>query len=427
MKNNTLLLIVLFITTFCFAQTKFTNGFNTGYKKGYCQDQGIGCIAPIPPISPTPKIGESSDSYTDGYNRGFNTGLNARKSNSNERTRYKTAKPKFVEDVMYNSQTNSKAEAIKALDRKQDFNLAYAKILKSKIRLIKKENPQDQQLIEICNGLIEKIEIVEEPKYVLVAQDVLTKINKNINVIETELKNENKVSGNINNDLLNEAQDLYQKKEFNQLIEKLKPIEEKITQGAITDKKTLFFTYSILAYSHYNKNNLAKTIKYTTKAIENSLTDEIGDLYFLRGLSKSNIGDYYGSNTDYDYLIKNHKKINYKSNTLSTLYNNKAYNFVLLKNYSEAKPFIEKALKLDDDINYIWDTKGELEYHLGNYSDAVNAMSKSIKIKPTANSYYFRGLAEIKLGNKEKGCSDLSKAGEMGETKAYTKIKNKCN
>ena len=52
---------------------------------------------------------------------------------------------------------------------------------------------------------------------------------------------------------------------------------------------------------------------------------------------------------------------------------------------------------------------------------------KSIKIKPTANSYYFRGLAEIKLGNKEKGCSDLSKAGEMGETKAYTKIKNKCN
>jgi tetratricopeptide (TPR) repeat protein len=112
---------------------------------------------------------------------------------------------------------------------------------------------------------------------------------------------------------------------------------------------------------------------------------------------------------------------------LATLYNNKGYNLILLKKYKEAEPLVNKAISLDKKTDYIWGTKGELEYYLGNYSDAVNAMSKSIKIKPTANSYYFRGLAEIKLGNKEKGCSDLSKSGEMGETKAYTEIKNNCN
>ncbi|PCI06599.1 MAG: hypothetical protein COB73_09845 [Flavobacteriaceae bacterium] len=113
MKKYTILLITFLFTTTMIAQSSFTNGFNNGYKKGYCQDQGIGCIDPIPPNAPIPKIGENSDNYTDGYNRGFQMGLSARKSNSNsnERTRYKTAKPKFVDNVMYKApNTENKAK-----------------------------------------------------------------------------------------------------------------------------------------------------------------------------------------------------------------------------------------------------------------------------------------------------------------------------
>jgi hypothetical protein len=81
MKTNSkltpILSIFLIISSFTFSQTKFNEGFNVGYKKGYCQDQGIGCIEPIPPIAPIPKVGESSDSYNDGYNRGFQMGLSA--------------------------------------------------------------------------------------------------------------------------------------------------------------------------------------------------------------------------------------------------------------------------------------------------------------------------------------------------------------
>ena len=120
MKRTFLLSFILFISAnLLFAQTDFTNGFNEGYKKGYCHDQGIGCIEPIPPISALPKIGESSDSYTDGYNRGFQMGLDAQKSSttSDNRKRYQTSKSTFIEDKMYNPYSNVNMNNVVALAR----------------------------------------------------------------------------------------------------------------------------------------------------------------------------------------------------------------------------------------------------------------------------------------------------------------------
>ena len=55
-------------------------------------------------------------------------------------------------------------------------------------------------------------------------------------------------------------------------------------------------------------------------------------------------------------------------------------------------------------------------------------MSKSIGINKEAdNSYYFRGLSKIKIGQKEEGCKDLSKAGELGKSEAYKAISHNCN
>ena len=48
---------------------EFCNGWNDGFKEGYCYGKGYGCISPIPPICPIPRAGENT--YRDGYNRGF--------------------------------------------------------------------------------------------------------------------------------------------------------------------------------------------------------------------------------------------------------------------------------------------------------------------------------------------------------------------
>jgi hypothetical protein len=47
--------------------------------------------------------------------------------------------------------------------------------------------------------------------------------------------------------------------------------------------------------------------------------------------------------------------------------------------------------------------------------------------KEAAMYYWGRGLAKISIGNKDDGCMDLSKSGELGCEKVYDVIKELCN
>ncbi len=62
------------------------------------------------------------------------------------------------------------------------------------------------------------------------------------------------------------------------------------------------------------------------------------------------------------------------------------------------------------------------------YQGAIKEFDKAIKLNPKlADAYYNRGLAKIELDQKDSGCLDLSKAGELGFDKAYEAIKEYCN
>ena len=106
MKHFFLVLIAFFYFSTNKSQSNFDNGYKKGFQEGYCFNKSIGCIEPISPIAPIPKIGENMNSYTDGYNRGFNDGLEKQKKessniNSNDRERYKTTKSTFIDDFIY--------------------------------------------------------------------------------------------------------------------------------------------------------------------------------------------------------------------------------------------------------------------------------------------------------------------------------------
>jgi tetratricopeptide (TPR) repeat protein len=112
---------------------------------------------------------------------------------------------------------------------------------------------------------------------------------------------------------------------------------------------------------------------------------------------------------------------------MSTVYNNKAYCLVELGKNLEALPFVNKALQLDKTESYIWDTRGEIYYNLGQFQNCIKDMSMAIQINSESeNSLYYRGLAKIKLGNNRAGCDDLSLAGENGKKEAYDAIKINC-
>jgi tetratricopeptide (TPR) repeat protein len=68
--------------------------------------------------------------------------------------------------------------------------------------------------------------------------------------------------------------------------------------------------------------------------------------------------------------------------------------------------------------------KGKQKDYLG----AIADYTKAIEINPKyMEAYYNRGMTNIAIGQKDRGCMDLSKAGELGSEKAYEKIKKLCN
>lgn len=429
MKIKLLFLFVL-ISNYINAQTSFDKGFQSGYKNGYCYNQNISCIPPIPPITPIPRIGEDLNNYQDGYNRGFETGLSKQKEEKSNNANYNSSNTNDVSvDFMYKPNYEMMKSALEAVDNRITENLKYREALID-WTLDLKLKKTDNIFIEKINAINSKlINMNPENDYVGFSkkQGDLDKIKMEIKIAinEYNLRLKNKPEEKNEDAYVQEMKKLYEDKEYEKIIRKLDPLANAISKGTLKDNNAKSFYYYHLANCNYNLQNWNEAIVACSKYIEINNPNS-GDVYFIRAVSKSNIEDYYGSISDYNYIIENYNTINYKSNNLATLYNNKAYNLIKLNNLKDAKPLIDKAIQLDKSKWYIWDTKGELAYKLGNYSECITSMSEVIKLNPTENSLYYRGLAYIKKGQKDKGCIDLSKAGELGNKNAYTEIKTYC-
>lgn len=52
----------------------YCKGWKDGYEDGYCYLQEAGCIKPVVPTCPRPRVNEKQN-YSGGYLRGYNAGL----------------------------------------------------------------------------------------------------------------------------------------------------------------------------------------------------------------------------------------------------------------------------------------------------------------------------------------------------------------
>nr|CRY95202.1 hypothetical protein [uncultured prokaryote] len=95
--------------------------------------------------------------------------------------------------------------------------------------------------------------------------------------------------------------------------------------------------------------------------------------------------------------------------------------------YSEAIEDMEEAGRIIPGLPYVYFNLGNLYCLSSRYVESVDNFTKAIQYYPyMGDAYYNRGLVLIFLKDKEKGCIDLSRAGELGVSDAYGVISKYC-
>ena len=97
-----------------------------------------------------------------------------------------------------------------------------------------------------------------------------------------------------------------------------------------------------------------------------------------------------------------------------------------LHHYTESIVDYTKAIEIDP-VPEIYFYRANVKSELQDYRGAIFDLTQAIELNPKyAEAFYFRGGAELVLGQKDAGCLDLSKAGELGFAEAYEQIKKYC-
>ncbi len=91
---------------------------------------------------------------------------------------------------------------------------------------------------------------------------------------------------------------------------------------------------------------------------------------------------------------------------------------------SEILADLDRVIELSPRMAIAHFNKGCLLAATQDYTSALSAFSTAIELKPDfGEAYYNRGYVYLKLGNKENGVADLSKAGELGIVPSYNLLK----
>jgi tetratricopeptide (TPR) repeat protein len=95
--------------------------------------------------------------------------------------------------------------------------------------------------------------------------------------------------------------------------------------------------------------------------------------------------------------------------------------------YTDAIEDMKRVAELVPNLPYAYFNLGNLYCLSSEHINSIENYTKAISLYPYMGDAYFnRGLVLIYLKDKEKGCIDLSRAGELGVQDAYGVIKKYC-
>ena len=154
------------------------------------------------------------------------------------------------------------------------------------------------------------------------------------------------------------------------------------------------------------------SVNLYTEAIEKNPTNPF--LYISRSAIRSEMIDFVSSMSD------SYQRITL-SNDPEALMNTPSKR---VYNYDDAIADLNKAAKLLPDFPYIYYNRANLNAVSGRLSEAYDDYTKAIELYPDfAEAYFNRGLVQIYMKDTQKGCLDVSKAGELGIKEAYVVLR----
>ncbi|MEO8472687.1 MAG: hypothetical protein ABI477_10840 [Chryseolinea sp.] len=169
----------------------------------------------------------------------------------------------------------------------------------------------------------------------------------------------------------------------------------------------------------FEKREFTESLLNLNKALE--LDPNYAPAYFMRGNIKDNFDDRHGAMKDYNLAIEKNPKF---SDAFLARGNVK---MKLLDYYGAIADFTSCISFNENDVQAYFN-RGKARQSLLAYEDAINDCTKIIHINSkNHDAYFMRGVLRIEFGDIKNGCLDLSKAGELGDLKAYEMIKERCN
>jgi tetratricopeptide (TPR) repeat protein len=143
------------------------------------------------------------------------------------------------------------------------------------------------------------------------------------------------------------------------------------------------------------------------------------DYYLNRALLKYVLNDFSGALTDLDIATQLNKSgyeaffdkglINLNNGNMTDAVSD--FNKAITINAKDFEAYLDRAIA---------------KYNLGDYNGTLADMDTSIQLNPAAKAYFYRGMANIQMGNKSDGCSDLKQAASMGNSDAASELQKNC-
>lgn len=191
----------------------------------------------------------------------------------------------------------------------------------------------------------------------------------------------------------------------------------------IEQKYNLPQCYQILARAYYVQEKWEESIGMWNKVLDNDRKNV--SAYYYRAHAFKEKGDIESALKDFNAGLKFEgvSDVNF-----AYFYNDMAYIYMDKGDLQTAERYLNKTLELGHSNGNFLDSYGELMYKKGNYKECLRYMGaaitqgKKIEASWLENSYYYRGMANKKLGFDADAYEDLSRAVELKNENAKKAI-----